>query len=143
VLLPEEEDVSDPDEEDPDEEDPDEEEEEPEEEDELDEEDEELLLLVEEVDDMTLGMARPVGADLAARAKFARLRVPFNAVFSLITATIPAWQWVACEQYNHIGVKLVIAMVKVGLFTSPAETGLKPENTPCVLGGKLAMGWQG
>jgi len=125
------------------EEDPDDEpeevpEEEPEPEEELepeeDEPDDAVLLLPEETAEELSPGARFAGAFLAAKAKFARLRVAFAAVFSFMTATIPAWQCLACEQYSHIGVALLIGMVYVGLMASFAETAIKPEKMPVTLG---------
>jgi hypothetical protein len=52
----------------------------------------------------------------AARAwKFARVRVAFAVGLTLITIVIPLWQCFPCEQYNQIGVVLLIKIVYVGV----------------------------
>jgi len=53
----------------------------------------------------------------AARAwKFARVRVAFAVGLTLITIVIPSWQCFPCEQYNQIGVVLLIIIVYVGVI---------------------------
>lgn len=46
---------------------------------------------------------------------------------TLITMVIPSWQCFPCEQYNHIGVVLLIIMVYVGVVVDVADTAMNPE----------------
>ncbi len=43
---------------------------------------------------------------------------------------IPFWQCFPCEQYNQIGLVLLIMIVYVGVVVDDAETGMNPEKTP-------------
>lgn len=86
-----------------------------------------LLVFVPAVPPSTAPPGRLTVAFAARAWKFARVRVAFAVGLTLITMVIPSWQCFPCEQYNHIGVVLLIIMVYVGVVIDVADTGMNPE----------------